>query len=147
MNDRICLEKKPMYIVSFLFIVFLFVLLTQSVLQSNQAKNSRAANIEETAKSVINPADPPSEDQQSPINEYKVSLDNSGFIELLGTPPTIEENKIYSIYLKRGESFVHIDTFIATNTTISERFSYWNPNTKITSDDIQSGTFYFFQVN
>lgn len=147
MNERICLAKKPVYIISFLVIVFLFVLLTQSVLRSNQAKNSRAADIVETAKSIISPAEPPSEDQQSPINEYKVSLDNSGYIELLGTPPTIDEDRIYSIYLKRGDSFVHIDTFIATNTTISEKFSYWNPGIKITSDDIQNGTFYFFQVN
>lgn len=147
MDKKICISKKITYLGIFIFFVCLFIALSQLVLQSNQAKNSRAADIESTAKSLVFPASPPSIDQQIPANIYKVSLDNSGYIELLGIPPTLRENKYYSIYLKRNESFIHLDTFAATHTTISEKFSYWKPSVKITSDDVQNGIFYLFQVN
>lgn len=147
MKDSICISKKTTYILYFAVLIFLIVLLSKLILQSNQAKNSKASGTNEIAQSVPPPAAPPTADQQIATNIYKISLDNSGYIELLGTPPLIEEGKTYSIYLKRNDAFIHLDTFIATNTTLSQRFSFWEPKVKITQDDVHSGTFYFYQVN
>ncbi|MCX6732585.1 MAG: hypothetical protein NTV98_03530 [Candidatus Roizmanbacteria bacterium] len=147
MKDRICISKKATYAIYFTVLIFLFILLSRLILQSNQASNSKASGTNEIIQTSLPIADPPTIEQQVASNTYKVSLDNSGYIELIGTPPLIETGKAYSIYLKRGESFIHLDTFIATDKTLSQKFSYWEPKVKITQDDVHTGIFYFFQVN
>jgi len=147
MKERMCMSKKSILILLSALLIFLLVVLWQLIMQSRLTKTSGAANTNKAAQNTLIPVNPPTLDQQTPLNIYKVSLDHSGYIELLGTPPMVENGKVYSIYLKRNGSFVHIDSFTATNDTISQKFSYWEPKVKITANDIQNGTFYFFQTN
>jgi hypothetical protein len=146
MNERICISKKITYIGATVLFVVSFIFLSQLALQSNQAKNSRAADATEVPEPTLSVNNPPTLEQQVPSNIYKVSLANDGYIELMGKPPEVTGNSLYSLYLKRDEFYVHIDTFIATPETMNQRFNYWNPKIKISTRDIQKGTFFLFKV-
>lgn len=132
--------------VLFAFFVFLLVLLSRLALQSNQASNSKASETEKNIQ-LIPTAKAPSLTQQTAENSFSASRDSSGYLELSGTPPKIEENRTYSLYMKKDGIFSHMETFIATQQNVNEKFSsFWKPAVNVSDDDVQKSIFILFKV-
>lgn len=148
MNERICISKIFTYSAIFLLFITSLVVLSTLTLQSNQAKNSRAAEETNISAIPLPTAIPPNDSQQKNLNiQYSVTRGEDKLIELLGKPPKTN-GEIYTLYMKKLDgSFIHIKTFPATPQAMRNKFSYWDPEMDISKDDIKNNTFYLYQAD
>jgi len=149
MDDKVSVSKKNAYIILFVFFVLLIIVLSQLALQSNQANNSKASETKNEALLIPTAGAPTLDQQQNMSHRYSASRDVTGNIELIGTPPQIEKDgEIYSIYMSKGGTLTHIDTFKATKITVNEKFTtFWKPKNTVSNDDVQNNIFFLFKVN
>ncbi|MFH0773773.1 MAG: hypothetical protein V1922_05685 [bacterium] len=147
MNGKVCVLKKNVYVVLFLFFVILFLAISRLVLESNQASNSRASEIKQSIQ-VLPTASPPTQLQQDSAMSFKAARNNVGDIELLGDFPRITGRPNYALYMKKFDgSLVYIDTFIGSEEELSSRITtFWTPQTKVSGEDVATSSFLLFEI-
>ncbi len=150
MVARNFVTKKSIFISLVAISLFSLVILSSLALQSNQAKNSRAAAESSQLAKTVTPASPPTAIQQEDITiQFKASINNENKLQLIGSVPQFIGYKLYTIYLQKSDrTFVHLDTFIATQETVNSLFAdYWQPKVPLSPNEVKSGIFFLYHTN
>lgn len=162
MNPRICVSKKITFAFMFSLFVLLFVLLGQITLQSNQAKNSRAATPTGVPIALPSPLEAPNCYAPAPKQFCLTPFYNSGTKRLeLKVDKTVtrkELNKIlntadkYAVYrfntMNERQKATHlltlssVDLEYAMNSTENPQFVF----TDVSSNDLIRSTFVIFGI-
>ncbi len=148
MHIRKHLTRKNVSIGIIILFIISIVALSTLALQSNQAKNSRAADGAQPIKPIQLTNPPSLEQQEDTTIQYKATIDRASNIQLLGIAPPVTGSRIYTIYIQKpNKTFVHLDTFIATQEMVNARFSeYWNPRIPLTPNDVRGSVFYLYPI-